>query len=1223
MSLRCLGRHRFWIPPQAAKTPKLDENLSQPRRAEKYDGGVERHMERCTMDQRSPVRLQVVPADDARLAATMASGGLPVSRRRPSSADETPPPEDDSQRDDGKLPALPSRPLSSSGSRARNARQDGREERRSGSQELTLVPIERSSAGNSPSPETTDVSSTSPDSKGRVSEANPRNRDLVLLDLKEHVERLEQDLKLTSELLRQANRELSRKDAAITRLNRHNDRLRGKVVRLESDVAVYKASAATSSDEDSEGGDGGHVCCTQDRELLKALTGIYSKMQKTDGVRKDSDRLPDAKLVEQVFAKFWQDYLEVSRELESCKQMVAYQELKIQDLEAARLRLEPNHRGCQSDAERTVKAQKLAHLHRGREVNQTFLLIDDLQQESQAFRDGSEKKDRDAAPASKDAGEERRLRQCVNRLQLDNNRLVVLNKEISAREAATKRELQRVQTKLSSFKSDLAKATKRVLGRESSCVFPTEVSLGILLDELVALRRQNVQLKAFQQREIHHQRPESTGRDKELTLVPIERSSAGNSPSPETTDVSSTSPDSKGRVSEANPRDRDLVLLDLKEHVERLEQDLKLTSELLRQANRELSRKDAAITRLNRHNDRLRGKVVRLESDVAVYKASAATSSDEDSEGGDGGHVCCIQDRELLKAFTGIYSKMQKTDGVRKDSDRLPDAKLVEQVFAKFWQDYLEVSRELESCKQMVAYQELKIQDLEAARLRLEPNHRGCQSEAERTVKAQKLAHLHRGREVNQTFLLIDDLQQESQVFRDGSEKKDRDAAPASKDAGEERRLRQCVNRLQLDNNRLVVLNKEMSAREAATKRELQRVQTKLSSFKSDLAKATKRVLGRESSCVFPTEVSLGILLDELVALRRQNVQLKAFQQREIHHQRPESTGREKSRGGLQPVPEEAAADWTSATWPGDVMGRRVDDVLRHRRDVTGAARSVDTRSGPIGQLESRATSDAISPEVPEADYRIWFPRADTKPPEEWRTFSEYRYTECSRGDVLEKTLSVEQVFEKDRKNAQSDHQESSLETVRCLTTPDGNVQVSRDQALSRTREKSYKEHSSQLTRFDIFPEVLQKSSPVTKAVVESADESKVSCQRFCKGFSYSGRDFEGDMLTLKPPLLESEDDEFEVLAPTEPPLGFQDGSFVSEDDEFDVRKSTYIKIDSVDAIVQDCAMEGVIIRDVASDDLGDIVEEAEEEVEQLETGEFSSSQREKWKEEERVRWLR
>ncbi|CAN7985081.1 unnamed protein product, partial [Ixodes pacificus] len=306
----------------------------------------------------------------------------------------------------------------------------------------------------------------------------------------------EQDLKLTSELLRQANRELSRKDAAINRLNRQNDRLRGKVVRLESDVAVYKASAATSSDEDSEGGDGGHVCCIQDRELLKTLTGIYSKMQKTDGVRKDSDRLPDAKLVEQVFAKFWQDYLEVSRELESCKQMVAYQELKIQDLEAARFRLETNHRGCQSEAEQTVKAQKLAHLHRGREVSQTFLLIDDLQQESQPFRDGSEKKDRDAAPASKEAGEERRLRQCVNRLQLDNNRLVVLNKEISVREAATKRELQRVQTK---------------------------VSLGILLDELVALRRQNVQLRAFQQRDIHHQRSESTAKEKVLEPIKNEK----------------------------------------------------------------------------------------------------------------------------------------------------------------------------------------------------------------------------------------------------------------------------------------------------------------------------------------------------------------------------------------------------------------------------------------------------------------------------------------------------------------------------------------------------------------------------------------------------------------------------------------------------------------------------------------------------------------------------
>ncbi|CAN7989059.1 unnamed protein product, partial [Ixodes hexagonus] len=374
----------------------------------------------------------------------MASGSLPVqrSRQRPSSAD-TPSPgpagdEDRHKEDDGRLPALPSRPLSSSGSRAKNGRHDSREERR------------RARKG-----------------------------------------RLERDLKLTSELLRQANKELSRKDSTITHLNRHNDRLRGKVVRLESDVAVYKASAATSSDEDCDKGDGGHVCCVQDRELLKALTGIYSKMQKTDDVRKDSQQLPDAKLVEQVFSKFWQDYMGVSRELESCKQMVAYQELKIQDLEAAaRCRFQTNH----SEADSAVQAQKLSNLHRGREVSQAFLLIDDLQQDSKLFRDASEKKGEDVAPTWKDAAEERRLRQCVNRLQHDNNRLLVLNKELSEREVATKKELRRVQSK---------------------------VSLGILLDELVALRRQNIQLKAFQQQheqelQQQHQRPKSTTIEKVL-----------------------------------------------------------------------------------------------------------------------------------------------------------------------------------------------------------------------------------------------------------------------------------------------------------------------------------------------------------------------------------------------------------------------------------------------------------------------------------------------------------------------------------------------------------------------------------------------------------------------------------------------------------------------------------------------------------------------------------
>ncbi|XP_037513872.2 uncharacterized protein LOC119390343 [Rhipicephalus sanguineus] len=185
------------------------------------------------------------------------------------------------------------------------------------------------------------------------------------------VDRLEHELESTSELLRQANRELARREASLAQLGRHNERLRGRVARLESDVAVYRATssaaAATSSsssgEEDAAAADAAvdvsadpratRCCSARDRELLRTLAGIYDKITRT-GPRKssyaagDGDKcdafgknhrhagrsLPDAHVLEQVFANFWQEYRSLSGELESCKQVVANQELRMRYLEA-------------------------------------------------------------------------------------------------------------------------------------------------------------------------------------------------------------------------------------------------------------------------------------------------------------------------------------------------------------------------------------------------------------------------------------------------------------------------------------------------------------------------------------------------------------------------------------------------------------------------------------------------------------------------------------------------------------------------------------------------------------------------------------------------------------------------------------------------------------------------------------------------------------------------
>ncbi|KAL1478235.1 hypothetical protein MTO96_016421 [Rhipicephalus appendiculatus] len=285
----------------------------------------------------------------------------------------------------------------------------------------------------------------------------------------------------------EANRELARREASLAQLGRHNERLRGRVARLESDVAVYRAAssaaAATSSssssgeEEDAVAADAEvdvsadarptRCCSARDRELLRTLAGIYDKITRTgsrkSGTAGDGDKfdefgknhrhagrsLPDARVLEQVFANFWQEYRSMSGELESCKQVVANQELRMRYLEA------------QVDAANRIKTSE-------------FLDADVLKKAANngavgvnagvsfgencgiALNGGG---DACSAPVGgrcaalvnveRRVAEESHLLARLSRLQLDNSRLQVLNKEALTREAAVKKELQRVQNKVS------------------------------------------------------------------------------------------------------------------------------------------------------------------------------------------------------------------------------------------------------------------------------------------------------------------------------------------------------------------------------------------------------------------------------------------------------------------------------------------------------------------------------------------------------------------------------------------------------------------------------------------------------------------------------------------------------------------------------------------------------------------------------------------------------
>ncbi|KAH9377276.1 hypothetical protein HPB48_002693 [Haemaphysalis longicornis] len=287
-------------------------------------------------------------------------------------------------------------------------------------------------------------------------------------NLYQKVEILERELESTSALLRQANRELARREASLAQLGRNNELLRGRLVRLETDVAIYRAAASTatspsSSEEDDvhaaekeqHSSSPGRCCSARDRELLQTLADIYAKVKKTNSVGRDgashcsknnvrdsSLALPDARILEQVFANFWQEYRSMSDELNGCKQIIANQELRMRFLET---QVDAAGRLKTSDFSKAAGFRKDVGSETASTPDSCAVDASDRCSESAGCCVA-------VANVERRVAEESHLLARLRRLQLENNRLQVVNRETLAREAAIKKELQRVQSKVCKLK---------------------------------------------------------------------------------------------------------------------------------------------------------------------------------------------------------------------------------------------------------------------------------------------------------------------------------------------------------------------------------------------------------------------------------------------------------------------------------------------------------------------------------------------------------------------------------------------------------------------------------------------------------------------------------------------------------------------------------------------------------------------------------------------------
>ncbi|XP_054931203.1 uncharacterized protein [Dermacentor andersoni] len=354
-----------------------------------------------------------------------------------------------------------------------------------------------------------------------------------------------------------------------------------------------------------------------------------------------------------------------------------------------------------------------------------------------------------------------------------------------------------------------------------------------------------------------------------------------------------------------------------------------------------------------------------------------------------------------------------------------------------------------------------------------------------------------------------------------------------------------------------------------------------------------------------------------------------------------------KAGRGLQPVPEESAANGTTADAHPDAAAVPVNPLEQcvKSADGTSTNNGNDIADRRLRRWFSEDASSERHPpdDVSEKEYRIWFPRAEVSEEDvagrassDWRTFREYRYTECSRAGRLEKTLSVDEVFNSkgSPRTAAVNPPTLAFHCVSCSNSDEdkgGPLDVAEEgrcRMLSSTKSELYREHRSQLlsrledddpTPWEASSLKTDKKPKLSEASGDTGSEKEARtsvCQTSSKKVA-----FEDDNAKKGSSDIPSSSEEGLASAPAPRSLmgnessnreavsaGLQDASLVSEDDDFDDSKCTYVKVDSVDSEVEDetGVTRETVIGAPSLDDLGYIAEEPEDEVDET-TGDLGN----------------
>ncbi|XP_075542249.1 uncharacterized protein LOC142576161 [Dermacentor variabilis] len=354
-----------------------------------------------------------------------------------------------------------------------------------------------------------------------------------------------------------------------------------------------------------------------------------------------------------------------------------------------------------------------------------------------------------------------------------------------------------------------------------------------------------------------------------------------------------------------------------------------------------------------------------------------------------------------------------------------------------------------------------------------------------------------------------------------------------------------------------------------------------------------------------------------------------------------------KAGRGLQPVPEESAANGTTADAHPDAAAVPVNPLEQCVKSADGTFKNNgnDIADRRLRRWFSEDASAERHPpdDVSEKEYRIWFPRAEVSDEDvagrassDWRTFREYRYTECSQAGRLEKTLSVDEVFNSkgSPRTAAVNPPTLAFHCVSCSSSDEdkgGPLDVAEEgrcRMLSSTKSELYREHRSQLlsrledddpTQWEASSLKTDKKPKLSEASGDTGSEKEARtsvCQTSSKKVAFEDENAKKGSANIPS---SSEEGLASAPAPRSLPgnessnreavsAGLQDASLVSEDDDFDDSKCTYVKVDSVDSEVEDetGVTRETVIGAPSLDDLGYIAEEPEDEVDEI-TGDLGN----------------